>query len=98
MDQEILVKGLFRSRTRSFPKRDTRPTEEELYQQSKWVVEEMDPGRNFAAVNNKSWIWQMYCLLAEERRVQTTYQEHETFMLGAVKRLEKGVREEAQAE
>ncbi len=53
--------------------------------------------RNFAAVNYKSWIWQMYCLLAEERRMQTTYQEYETFMLEAVKRLEKCVHEEAQA-
>ncbi len=92
-----MVKGLFGARTRSFPKTDTRPTEEELHQQSKWVVEEMGPSRDFAAVNDKSWIWQMYCLLSEERRLRTTYQEYDIFMLGAVKRLEKGVHEEAQA-
>jgi hypothetical protein len=97
MNQEIMIKGLFKTRTRGFPWKSTAPLEEELRQQSQWVVDEMGQDRNFAAVNDKSWIWQMYCLLSGERRVQITYQEYETFMLGAVKRLEKGVREEAQA-
>ena len=43
MNQEIEVKSLFSSRTRGAVKRDTRPTKEELLQQSKWVVEEMGP-------------------------------------------------------
>ena len=56
MNQEIEVKSLFSTRTRGAFKRDTRPTEEELLQQSKWVVEEMGPDRNFQAVNDRSWI------------------------------------------
>jgi hypothetical protein len=97
MDQAILIKGLFKTRTRGFPWKSTAPTEEELRQQCQWAVDEMGLVRNFAAVNDKSWIWQMYCLLVEERRVQITYHEYETFMLGAVKRFEKSVQEEAQA-
>ena len=91
MNQEIEVKSLFSSRTRGAFKRDTKPTKEELLQQSKWVVEEMGPDRSFQAVTDKSWIWQMYCLLSKERRLMTMYPEYEAFMLGSVKRLEKSV-------
>jgi hypothetical protein len=51
----------------------------------------MGSDRNFQAVNDKSWIWKMYCLLSKERRVMTMYPEYEVFMLGSVKRLEKSV-------
>ena len=98
MNQEIEVKSLFSSKTRGVFKRDTRPTKEELLLQSKWVVEEMGPDRSFQAVTDRSWIWQMYCLLSKERRLMTMYPEYETFMLGSVKRLEKMVQEQAQAE
>ncbi len=77
---------------------DTKPSKEELQEQSKWVVDEMGVARSFAAVKDKSWVWQMYCLLSDERRRLTTYKQYETFMLGAVKRLEKGVLEGEQAE
>ncbi len=40
----------------------------------------------------------MYCLLSKERRVMTMYPEYEAFMLGSVKRLEKNVLEQVQAE
>ena len=89
---------MFKAKFRGVPRRDTRPTKEELLQQSKWVVEEMGPDRDFKAVSDKSWIWQMYCLLSKERRLLTMYQEYEAFMLGAVKRFEKCVHEQAQAE
>jgi hypothetical protein len=94
MNEEIEVKSLFSSRTRGVFKKDRKPTKEELLQQSKWVVEEMGSDRNFQAVNDKSWIWQMYCLLSKERRVMTMYPEYEAFMLGSVKRLEKSVHEQ----
>jgi hypothetical protein len=97
MEQEIEVKNLFKAKFRAAPHAHTRPTKEELQQQSKWVVEEMGPDRDFKAVSDKSWIWQMYCLLSKERRLLTMYKEYEAFMLGAVKRFEKRAHEQAQA-
>jgi hypothetical protein len=96
MNEEIDVKSLFSSRTRGVFKQNRKPMKEELLQKSKWVVEEMGSDRNFQAVNDMSWIWQMYCLLSKERRVMTMYPEYEAFMLGSVKRLEKSVLEQAQ--
>lgn len=52
------------------------------------MVDEMGLSRNIAAVLDKSWIWQMYCRLSEERRRKTTYSQYEVFILGAVGRLE----------
>jgi hypothetical protein len=96
MNKEIEVKSLLISRSRGIFQKDRKPTKEELHQQSKWVVEEMGSNRKFQAVNDKSWIWQMHCLLSKERRVMTMYPEYEAFMLGSVKRLEKSVQEQAQ--
>jgi hypothetical protein len=89
MNEEIDVKSLFTSRSNGILKKNRKPTNEELLQQSKRVVEEMGSNRDFRAVNDKSWIWQMYCLLSKERRMMTMYPEYEAFMLGSVKRLEK---------
>ncbi len=97
MEEEILREKLFVSRGRGSSRVDTKPSKEELQEQSQWVVDEMGVARSFAAVKDKSWLWQMYCLLSGERRRITTYKQYETFMLGAVKRLEKGVLEEEQA-
>ncbi len=43
MNEEIEVKSLFTSRSRGTVKKDRKPTNEELLQQSKWVEEEMGP-------------------------------------------------------
>jgi hypothetical protein len=97
MEEEILKERLFVSRARGASHLHTKPSKEELQEQCKWVVEEMGVARSFAAVKDKSWVWQMYCLLSDERRKLTTYQQYEIFMLGAVKRLEKCVLEEERA-
>ena len=98
MEEEILRESLFVSRGRGSSRVDTKPSKEELQEQSKWVVDEMGVARSFAAVKDRSWVWQMYCLLSDERRRLTTYKQYETFMLGAVKRLEKRVLKGEQAE
>ncbi len=84
MDEEILRERLFISSSRGTPLKDTKPSKEELCLQSKWVVDEMGVGQNFAAVKDRSWVWQMYCLLSEERRRLTTYKQYEIFMLGVL--------------
>jgi hypothetical protein len=99
MEEEIVVEQLFTSKARGSPQRDSKPSKAELEMLSRWVVEEMGRTRSFIAVNDKSWMWQMSCLLPAERRAVTTYKQCEVFMLGAVKkRLEKGVREREQEE
>jgi hypothetical protein len=57
------------------------------------MAEEMGSKRDVAAVKDKSWIWQMYCLLSEDRRIQTVYPQYETLMLGAAERLEGRLRD-----
>ncbi len=53
----------------------------------------MGTNRDVAAVKDKSWIWQMYCLLSEDRRIQTLYPQYEALMLGAAERLEDKLRD-----
>ncbi len=58
-----------------------------------WTAEELGSKRDVAAVKDKSWIWKMYCLLSEDRRIQTLYPQYETLMLGAAERLEGKLRD-----
>jgi hypothetical protein len=93
LEGEVEIKGAFLTRSRGGITRDTRPSKEELLQQSKWMSEKMGPKREVAAVQDKSWIWQMYCLLSEDRRMQTLYPQYETLMLGAAERLKVRLRD-----
>jgi hypothetical protein len=56
MEEEILRERLFVSRGRGSSRVDTKPSKEELQEQSKWVVDEMGVARSFAAVKDKSWM------------------------------------------
>ncbi len=73
LEGEVEIKGDILKRSRGGITRDTRPSKEELQQLSKWMAEEMGSKRDVVAVKDKSWIWQMYCLLSEDRRIQTLY-------------------------
>jgi hypothetical protein len=84
LEEEVVIKRAFLKKQRSFPTQDTRPTKEGLLQQSKWMVDEMGLNRDTAAVRDKSWIWQMYCLLSKERRRLTTPTQYDAFMQGTV--------------
>ena len=75
MEEEILKEKIFVSRARGASHLDAKPSKEELLEQSKWVVDEMGVARSFTAVKDKSWVWQMYCLLSDERRRITTYKQ-----------------------
>ncbi len=56
MEREIEIKGLFKPKFRGVPTKVTRPAEEELLQQSKWVVEEMGPDRDLKlSVTNRGY-------------------------------------------
>jgi hypothetical protein len=93
LEGEVEIKGDFFKRSRGGITRDTRPSKEELQQLNKWMAEEMGSKRDVAAVKDTSWIWQMYCLLSEDRRIQTLYSQYETLMLGAAERLEGRLRD-----
>ncbi len=88
LEGEVEIKGDFFKRSGGGITRDTRPSKEELQQLSKWMVEEIGSKKDVAAVKDKSWIWQMYCLLSEDRRMQTLYPQCKALMLEAAERLE----------